>query len=418
MTARQMEKEVQRVALEFEKEIALGFQADNRQTFEKYAAYVYSLQEQRGDKPQTLHRIKRQMARINEHIGHMRLADIRPQHLTALYKKLSEPGQNQWRVYAAPAVDFNELRGDDNYNDFAEKCGVYGRLIANLCRGQCITRKNAAIIEQHLERKDLFKIVGNDKPLSPGTIRDYHGVVFAVLAQAKREMIIPYNPAELATLPPKARVRPSESLQPEQVQAMLCALETEPIDIRTMITLFITTGCRRGEIMGLKWEKVDFETGQIKIDRCLHYLPNRGIFEGDTKTGNTRFIVLPKEAVTLLRKYWAWQIERRLLAGDQWQDTGYVFTRADGTAQNPNTANWVLNTFCDRHGFERVHPHIFRHTFASILLSNGIDVLTVSKTLGHADTSTTLDTYGHVIEDAKRRAAVCISETIFDRKKA
>lgn len=418
MTARQMEKEVQRVALEFEREITLGFQADNRQTFAQYAAYVYSLQEQRGDKPQTLHRIKRQTARINEHIGHMKLADIRPQHLTALYKKLSEPGQNRWRVYAVPAVDFNELRGTDNYNEFAEKCGVYGRLIANLCRGQQITRKNAAIIEQHLGRKDLFKIVGNDTPLSPGTIRDYHGVIYAILAQAEREMIIPYNPAEKVTLPPKSRVRPSDSLQPEQVQNMLEALEGEPLDIQTMLTLFIATGCRRGEIMGLRWEKVDFATGQLKIDRCLHYLPDRGVFEGATKTNNTRYIVLPKEAVALLRKYRAWQIERRLAMGDQWQDTGYVFTRADGTALNPNTANLIINKFCNKYGFPRIHPHTFRHTAASILLSNGIDVLTVSKMLGHADTSTTLDTYGHAIEEAKRKAAECISDAILRKKQA
>ena len=418
MTPRQMEKEVQRVALEFEREITLGFQADNRQTFAQYAVYVYGLQEQRGDRPQTLHRIKRQTARINEHIGHMKLSNIRPQHLTALYRKLSEPGQNRWRIYAVPAVDFNELRGDDNYNEFAKKCGVYGRLIANLCRGQQITRKNAAIIEKNLGRKDLFRIVGNDAPLSPGTIRDYHGVICAVLAQAEREMIIPYNPAEKATLPPKRRVRPSETLQPEQLQDILKALEKEPLDIRTMLTLFIATGCRRGEIMGLHWEKVDFTTGQLKIDRCLHYLPDRGIFEGDTKTSNTRYIVLPKETVALLKEYRAWQTERKLSMGDQWQDIGYVFTRPNGTAMNPGAVNHILNDFCNRHGFSHIHPHTFRHTAASILLSSGIDVLTVSKMLGHADTSTTLDTYGHVIEEAKRKAAECISDAILRKERA
>lgn len=84
MTARQMEKEVQRVALEFEREITMGFQADNRQTFAEYVEYVFDLQVQRGDKPQTLHNMRMLLSRINEHIGHMKLADIRPQHLTAL----------------------------------------------------------------------------------------------------------------------------------------------------------------------------------------------------------------------------------------------------------------------------------------------------------------------------------------------
>lgn len=418
MTARQMEKEVQRVAYEFEKEIEQGFRADNRQTFEQYSAYCYDLRVQRGDKPQTLARVKRQTARINEHIGPMKLMDIRPQHLTALYKKLSEPGQSRWLVYAAPAVDFNELRGSDNYNEFAEKCGVYGRLIANLCRGQQITQRNAAVIEQHLGRKDLFKIVGNDKPLSPGTIRDYHAVIHSVLAQAEKEMIVPYNAAARATLPPKKKVRQTGYLQPEEVQRVLEALELEPLDIRTMITLFLVTGCRRGEIMALRWEKVDLSARQIKIDRSLHYLSGRGVFEGTTKTENTRFVVLPKEMIDLLRKYWAWQIEHRLKMGDQWHDTGYVFTRENGTALNPETANHVLEKFCKRHDLPHIHPHTFRHTAASILLSNGVDVLTVSKMLGHADTSTTLDTYGHAIEEAKRRAAECISDTILRTKRA
>ena len=104
--------------------------------------------------------------------------------------------------------------------------------------------------------------------------------------------------------------------------------------------------------------------------------------------------------------------------GDQWQDTGYVFTRKNGAARNPEDVNSILNKFCKRHGLPHIHPHTFRHTAASILLSNGVDVLTVSKMLGHADTSTTLDTYGHAIEEAKRKAAECISDTILRKKQA
>ena len=414
MSARRMEKEVQRVALDFEMELERGIQANNRQTFAEYAEYVYGLQEQRGDKPQTLHRVKSEMNRINEYIGHMKLADIRPQHLTALYKKLSEPGQNRWNVYATPAVDFNELRGSENYKQFAKRCGVYGQMVSGLCKGKRITCKNAAVIEQHLGRKDLFKIIGNDKALSTGTIKDYHSIIFGVLAQAVREMILAYNPAERATLPPRVRVRPSECLQPEQVQAVLAALEAEPIELRTMITMFLVTGCRRGEIMALKWDKVDFSTGQIKIDTSLHYLPGNGVFEGKTKTNNTRYIVLPQEAMQLLRKYKLWQAERRLSLGDYWHENGYLFTRLNGAAKNPNWCNAMMKKFCERHGLPYIHPHKFRHTFASILLSNGVDVLTVAKTLGHANTTTTLDTYGHAIEDAKRKAAQCISDVILN----
>lgn len=418
MTARQMEKEVRKVAYEFERELELGFAADDQQTFSQYAEYVYTLREQRGDKPATLERVRRQTARINEYIGHMKLRGIRPQHLTSLYKKLSEPGNNLLSVYAVPIVDFNELRGNDTYEDFAKKCGVYSRIAIALCHGKWIKCKNAEIIEEHLRRKDLFKITNTGSGLSATTIRSYHGVISVVLQQAVDEMIIPYNPAEKAALPKKQSTRQTESIQPELLQRILQALETEPIDFRTMINLFIVTGCRRGEILALKWDNVFFDCNQIKIECSLNYLPECGIYEGSTKTENIRFITLPTETMVLLKKYRAWQIERRLQLGDMWQNTGYVFTKPNGTAINPGTVNNLLNQFCDRHGFPRINPHKFRHTAASILLTSGIDVLTVSKMLGHQNTTTTLNIYGHSVEEANRRAAECVSETILRNKRA
>ena len=110
--------------------------------------------------------------------------------------------------------------------------------------------------------------------------------------------------------------------------------------------------------------------------------------------------------------------EQRLKMGDQWQDSGYVFPGTNGGTPNPASFNGRLTHFCDRHNLPRIHPHTFRHTCASILLTNGVDVLTVAKMLGHADTSTTLDTYGHAIDEAKRKAAECISDTILGKKQA
>lgn len=416
MTAKQAEKAVQRVAMEFEREIQFGFQADDRQTFAEYSAYVYSLMEQRGKKPQTLASVQFLLARINEHIGHMKLTAIRPQHLNALYKKLSEPGANRWRIWAAPAVDFKELMGSQSMSSFARICGVRYQRIKQLLNGGCVSRQTAATIEQNLGRKDLFRIIGDDKPLSPKTILKCHGVIRAVLGEAEKEMIIPYNPAKRATPPPNKALRTSDCLQPEQLQALIAAARQEPIELRTLLMLFITTGCRRGEIFGLKWPNVDFASGQIKIETSLNYLPGKGVYEGGTKTGDIRYIALPKETLHLLRKYRAWQTERRLQMGDQWINSGYVFTAANGAVQNPTSFNIKLRDFCKRHDLPLIHPHTFRHTAASIMLSNGIDVLTVSKVLGHSVPTTTLNIYGHIIEDAKRKAAECISDAILRNK--
>ena len=418
MTAKQAEREAKRIAYEFERDLLLGFQADNRQTFKQYAEYVNTLREQRGDKPQTMARVRRQLVRINEHIGDMKLSDIKPQHLTTMYKKLGEPGTNHWMRFAAPAVDFRALVGSCTHEQFGEKCGVYGRLITRLCNNQYISLKNAETIEKNLCRKDLFMIVGSDDALSPQTIRAMHGVVSVVLGQAVKEMILQYNPAERATLPRKNTVRNTDAMQPETVAAMVEKLKKEPIELQSMLTLFLVTGCRRGELLALKWKNVLFDKRQIVIDSSVGYLPGCGVFEGSTKTNKIRTVPLPADAIALLRHHRAKQNEWRLSVGDLWQDHDYVFARHDGTAINPTTVNLMLDDFCKRHGLPHINPHKFRHTVASVLLTNGIDVLTVSKLLGHSDTSTTTDIYGHAIDEAKAKAAECVSEIILKQKKA
>lgn len=419
MTARELNRELQRVATEFEQDIMSGFQADNKQTFAEYAAYCYTIREQRGDKPQTLARVRRQTARINEYIGQIPIQEIRPKHLTELYKKFSEPGACRWQVYALPSVDFKELIPEGKTcNDFARSCGVYGNLIRRLCKKQPISRQNAAIIEKNLGRKDLFSLTGAEKPLSPGTIRDYHAIIYTVLEQAYKEMIIKYNPAKRVTLPKKKRVRESKALQPEQLKAVLAALEGESLPFRALITFFISTGCRRGEALALTWDKVDFVRREVLINQSMIYLPETGIQSGPTKTDNSRRVALPDEAIDLLRKLWAEQAKDRLRLGDLWEDNNLLFPRWNGKPMNPGNVNLELTAFCDRHGLPHINPHLFRHSAASVLLSNGVDVLTVAGMLGHSDVSTTLDTYAHAIDEARHKTADCISETILHKNRA
>lgn len=421
MGAREAAREAQRIATEFEQDIMGGFQVDNRQTFAEYAEYCYSLRVQGGERPQTLERVKRQTARINEHIGHLVLNKITPRHLNEMYKSFAKPGANRWQIYAVPAVDFVKLQGNLTCKEFAEKCGVYDRLIWKLRRGQQITRQNAAIIEKHLGVKGLFTITGSNKPLAPATIRDYHAVVSSVLDRAYKEMIIKYNPAERVILPKKRRVREQKALEPQEVQAVLAALEQEPLQFKAMITLFIMTGCRRGELLALTWDKIDYEKAEILIDASMNYVPHVGIFEGETKTGNKRLVAIPQAMVTLLKRYRLEQAERKLMLGDMWGSAGnknLVFPKWDGNPLNPGNVNVMLTEFCKRHNLPHINPHMFRHTAASLLISNGVDVLTVSKMLGHSDMATTMETYAHALEDAKHKTADCLEVVLLQNKRA
>lgn len=268
-----------------------------------------------------------------------------------------------------------------------------------------------------MKKSGLFEIVGTNDSLAPTTIRNYHDAVSVVFSQAVKEMLIPYNPAERST-PPARRAEGRRSLQPDEIAAILDALELEPIDFRTMINILIVSGIRRGELYALKWSKIDFERQEMVIDRSVGYLQDRGMFEGPTKTGNERYIALPQQTLDLLKKYRAWQATKRLQAGDLWINNDLVFTGEYGGFLYPPLINSRLSNFCKKNGFQHIHPHIFHHSVASILLSSGVDVLTISKMLGHANPSMTLGVYAHEIAGTRRKTAECISNAILDRKKA
>ena len=421
MTARQMEKAVQRAAMDFERELELGYIADNRQTFAEYSQYVLSLKERAGLKPKTIFEYKQQLIRINAAIGHMKLQDIRPQHLNTFYKNLAEEGIRKSGYLATSCIDLPALLKERKLTreKLAQAAGISATTVTTACRGQKIRGDKAEQIAAALEMPvaKLFTVERDTSPLSAKSLLAHHRLIHTILHEAEREMLVVYNAADRAT-PPKDIQKDPNYFQPEQISAILDALESEPLKWRLATQLLIVTGCRRGEIMGLKWEKIDFKTNQIRIDTALKYLPKVGTYEGSTKTGNTRTLYLPEETMQLLRQHRHDCLELRLKNGDRWKETGYVFIRDDGTPMNPDSIGSWLSDFAKRHNLPHINPHAFRHTVASVLIANGTDVVTVSKQLGHHKISTTEDFYSHLIEQNKEKAADCIAATLLRRKQA
>lgn len=421
MTARQMEKEVQRVAVEFEKEIDQGYQTDNRQTFYDYALYVIDLKERNGAKHNTIRSYRDILRRVNPAIGALRITDIRPQHLNQLYKSLQSPEE---RLEGVKAVGKDILpekikAAQMTREALSKQAGVSHTTVTQACRGETISGEKAAAIATVLQEptEELFTLTQNLKPLSNKTVLEHHRFIHTVLDQAEREMLVPYNAAAKASPPSVSRKTPNY-FQPNEITAILDALEEEPEKWRVLTHLLIVTGCRRGEIVALKWSKVDLEAGRLEVSANLCYSKERGIYETTTKTGNTRYVNIPRETVALLRKYRASQIALQIANGDRWQDTGYLFTQDDGRPMNPTSITAWLRKFSMRHDLPHINPHAFRHSVASILISAGTDIVTVSKQLGHSQVSTTGDIYSHVIEESKAQATECIADVMLRRKRA
>lgn len=420
MTPRQIEKAAQKAAMDFERSIEQGFALDNRQTFAEYAAYVLDLKQRTGTKARTLDRYQDMMIRINQAIGHIKLADLRPQHLNSFYKNLAEPGIRIGGGSAMAKIDIVAWlkKNKVSRGKLAEKAGISAATVGVAVKGESIKIEKAQAIAQAMEKKvdEVFKVEKNMEPLADKTILEHHRLISTILAQAEKEMLVPYNAASKAT-PPRTTKKDPNYFQPETVAAILEALESEPLKWRLITHLLIVTGCRRGEIMGLKWEKVDFDNSRVKIDRALVSSKSKGVFEESTKTSDIRHLHLPKETMDLLRQHKREQLRLQLANGDRWLHTGYVFTQDNGDHMNPDSITGWLKDFSSRHGLPHINPHAFRHTVASVLLANGTDIVTVSKQLGHASITTTESFYSHIIEENKAKAADCIANVLI-RKKA
>ena len=421
MTERQMQKAVQKAALDFEREIEQGYEVDNRQTISEYARYVIDLKERAGAKHRTIFSYRSLLERIDQAIGHLKLSELRPLHLNCFYKELGAAGVRKSGQRAKASGDLLAVLKKENLSRaaLAEKAGISPTTVTAACRGETISAEKAASIAAALGKKtdSLFAIEQDTTPLSQKSILEYHRFLHAVLAQAEKEMLIPYNAAAKAT-PPKLPRREVNYFQPEEIMRILDALESEPLKWRTMVHLLIVTGCRRGEIMGLKWEKVDLENRKIKIDTTILYTPERGIYESETKTGETRQISVPAETISLLREYRRWYLELQLANGDRWKNSGYLFVRDDGAPMQPDSLGRWLTNFSKRHGLPHINPHAFRHTAASVLIHSGTDIVAVSKRLGHAKTSTTTDIYAHIIQQADEEASESLADALLRQKRA
>ena len=420
MTPRQIEKAVQRAAMDFERSIEQGYSLDNKQTFAEYAAYVLELKERTGVRPTTLDRYQELLGRINAAIGHIKLADLRPQHLNAFYNNLAEPGIRTGGGSATAKIDLAKWLKENKKSraSIAEAAGISAATVGVAVKGEPIREDKAEAIAKAMGKKvaEVFKVEKNSDPLSDKTVLEHHRLISTILTQAEKEMLVPYNAAAKAT-PPKVEKRDPNYFQPEEIAAILKALETEPLKWQLITHLMIVTGCRRGEIMGLQWEKVDFENSRVKIDKALVSSKSKGIYLGNTKTSDIRYLNLPAETMNLLRRHKREQLRLQIANGDRWQHTGFVFTTDDGRHMNPDSITGWLHDFSRRHDLPHINPHAFRHTVASVLLANGTDIVTVSKQLGHASVNTTENFYSHIIEENKAKATECIADVLL-RKKA
>ena len=249
-----------------------------------------------------------------------------------------------------------------------------------------------------------------DAGLSVSTVRRIRAVLAQALDQGVRWGSVARNVASL-TRGPRVTRQEGRTLTPEQARSLLETLHGHRNE--ALYALMLSTGLRRGEALGLRWDDVDLDAGTVSVRRQLKR-EGGSLVTADTKTARSRRSVnLPEQMVVTLRRHRAAQAAERLALGDAWVDSGFVFTTTIGTPIDPRNLYREFQKICRAAGLGDWHPHELRHSAASLMLAQGVKLQVVSEVLGHSSIRMTADVYGHILAPDRKAAADAMGDALW-----
>ncbi len=240
------------------------------------------------------------------------------------------------------------------------------------------------------------------KGLSPKNIRDTFNNVNAAMKKAVKIHLIPYNPCEGVELPKlkkyKAKVYP-----PEMIRKLLdCAMGT---DMYLPILLFVTVGLRRGELLALRWDNIDFSNNILKVRDNIVNGENGYIIKAPKSEAGIRDIHLGIEVMTELKKARLQYMNDAFAYGTGFQNLGFVIHQKDGSPFHPDSMTQKWAKFLRKNNLPKIRLHDLRHSNATALIQAGVSAKVVQQRLGHSDVNITLNTYTHVLPEMDIEAA-------------
>jgi integrase len=239
--------------------------------------------------------------------------------------------------------------------------------------------------------------------LAPRTVRHVHLVLHKAFAQAEIWGLVRQNPADLAKSPPIPQTEIS-ILQPDETRDLLNCLKGHRLFL--IAALALATGMRRNEMLALRWCDVDLDGARLTVAQALEQANGVVRTKAPKTSAGRRTISLPLPMVAELRQHWTAQQEQRMALGlGRSPADGFVLAAIDGGPQRPDPISKAWGEVMDKMGMPQVTLHSLRHTHCSMLIASGMDILTVSRRLGHASPGVTLNVYGHLIAGSDERCA-------------
>ena len=357
LTAKQIERELNRQAVQFEEKCKNGGAANSTMKLEEFCKIYLDIMKPLLS-PATAAFYKQQIdGYVIPALGHMKLKDIKTAHVQAYIQQL---------VKLPKATRAGERNGSET--------------------------------------------------ISPATVRRYLTVLQSIFKQAVKLGLIPETPAKAERLTiPKAQQPKIEIFSKQEAAEMLACLECEELQFQTLIQLAIFTGARRGELVALKFSDVDFEQSKITIERAAVKLKGEKTTIKPPKDYEARVVTVNKSCLDLIKLLKAEKLQEAARLGTQWHNEGWLFTTWDGEIMNPQTPSKQFSKFLERNNLHHRKFHSLRHTSATLLLYAGVNIKQVQGRLGHGDIETT-NKYLHVLEEADAEAAKALDIMLLPKR--
>lgn len=323
-----------------------------------------------------------------------------------------EASRPTFQRYAATYLKGKENIGSDNT---IENYRVAFNRAGEVLGGYRMEEITPAIMKEYISR--LQSSGKNEKTgelLGYKTVLKHYIALHALFQSAVENEIITVSPMQNMKRPKPRKdeeIRERGAFTEAEARYIIECARKEPSKWKALVIFALDSGCRRGEIIGLKWEDIDFNTGELTVSRNAQYTAGRGSYLTTPKNGHPRSFGLNAPALDALKEWRREQLKGLIALG--LPRTGFVFTDDKGEMMNPQAPTSYLNRFGKKYGINHIHPHKLRHTMATLSIANGADIKSVSDKLGHSDVSITLSVYTHANKEAQNRANRVLADAIY-----
>lgn len=407
MTEKQIKKALERESVLFEERVRKGQYTTSDIKFADFAENWFKDYAERQLSKSTVSGYRDYIKIINQELGHIKLSNLKPKNLIEFYNKLEENGSRRDLKYRAK-VDLSKLLKISKLSrhQIADMTAISHAAVERAVQGKNVSLKTVESVCKVLNKKikDTFNIVQSET-LSGNTVLHYHHLISIILSTAVNWQIIESNPADRVK-PPKIEQKDMAYLDNEQCRKLIQYLEKAPMQYRVMVMLLLYSGMRRGELCGLEWKDIDFDKKIIDIRRSSQYLPKIGVFTKEPKNKSSiRAFKLPDSVFDMLKAYKSFQTAERLKLANLWVGSDRLFTNWNGKPLNPDVLTRWFHDFIKKTDLPDIHIHSLRHTNATLLISEGVNITLVADMLGHSKPTTTLNIYSHAIKSAQAEAS-------------